>query len=159
MTPGVNAWILDYPADRAWDGAADAGEVPADHADRTAVAGHVVALPLRSTPHGAAHDAAAAAGRAMILRELTAQGVDHPELVTVPETGYLKGALLEALDGEGGFHHGFGSWLKGMTFASGFVRGEKRATTLPSRPTRNFSKFQRMSPSTPSASATGVSTS
>lgn len=43
-------------------------------------------------------DAAAAAGRAMILREITAQPVDHPELVTVPETGYLKGALLEALD-------------------------------------------------------------
>ena len=46
---------------QAWDGEAGAGEVPADHADRTAVAGHVVALPLRSTPHGAAHDAAAAA--------------------------------------------------------------------------------------------------
>lgn len=43
-------------------------------------------------------DAAAAAGRAMILREITGQPVDHPELVTVPETGYLKGALLEALD-------------------------------------------------------------
>ena len=41
---------------------------------------------------------AAAAGRAMILREITGQPVDHPELVTVPETGYLKGALLEALD-------------------------------------------------------------
>ena len=34
----------------------------------------------------------------MILREITGQPVDHPELVTVPETGYLKGALLEALD-------------------------------------------------------------
>jgi hypothetical protein len=24
-------------------------------------------------------------------------GADHPELLTVPETGYLKGALLRAL--------------------------------------------------------------
>ena len=41
--------------------------------------------------------------------------------------------------------------------ASGRTSGEKRAITLPSRPTRNFSKFQRMSPSTPSASAVLVS--
>ena len=37
--------------------------------------------------------------------------------------------------------------------ASGSTIGEKRAITLPSRPTRNFSKFQRMSPVWPSASA------
>ncbi|MGH7656299.1 MAG: class I SAM-dependent rRNA methyltransferase [Gemmatimonadaceae bacterium] len=43
-------------------------------------------------------DAAAAAGRRMILRTITAQPLDHPEVVTVPETGYLKGALLEAAD-------------------------------------------------------------
>jgi 23S rRNA (cytosine1962-C5)-methyltransferase len=43
-------------------------------------------------------DAAAGAGRRMILRTLTAQPLDHPEVVTVPETGYLKGALLEASD-------------------------------------------------------------
>ena len=43
-------------------------------------------------------DAGAASGRRLILRGLTAQPSDHPELVTVPETGYLKGALLEALD-------------------------------------------------------------
>jgi len=43
-------------------------------------------------------DAGAASGRRLILRGLTAQPLDHPELVTVPETGYLKGALLEALD-------------------------------------------------------------
>lgn len=43
-------------------------------------------------------DASAESGRRMILRAITAQPVDHPELVTVPETGYLKGALLEALD-------------------------------------------------------------
>lgn len=40
-------------------------------------------------------EAAAHSGRPMILRALTAQPADHPELLTVPETGYLKGALLE----------------------------------------------------------------
>ena len=40
--------------------------------------------------------AAADSGRRIILRELTGQAVDHPEVMTVPETGYLKGALLEA---------------------------------------------------------------
>ncbi len=43
-------------------------------------------------------DSAAAAGRRMILRALTAQPLDHPEVLTVPETGYLKGVLLEAAD-------------------------------------------------------------
>ncbi len=43
-------------------------------------------------------DAAAGAGRRLILRAVTAQPLDHPEVVTVPETGYLKGALLEASD-------------------------------------------------------------
>ena len=43
-------------------------------------------------------DAAAAAGRRMILRAITAQPLDHPEVITIPETGYLKGALLEAAD-------------------------------------------------------------
>ena len=43
-------------------------------------------------------DASAESGRRMILRAITAQPVDHPEVITVPETGYLKGALLEALD-------------------------------------------------------------
>lgn len=43
-------------------------------------------------------EAAAAAGRRMILRAFTAQPLDHPEVVTIPETGYLKGALLEAAD-------------------------------------------------------------
>jgi hypothetical protein len=32
----------------------------------------------------------------MVLREVLGQGVDHPELLTVPETGYLKGAVLTA---------------------------------------------------------------
>lgn len=43
-------------------------------------------------------DAAAESGRALVLRALTGQPPDHPELITAPETGYLKGALLEALD-------------------------------------------------------------
>jgi 23S rRNA (cytosine1962-C5)-methyltransferase len=42
--------------------------------------------------------AAADSGRRIVLRELRGQPVDHPELLTVPETGYLKGALLEAID-------------------------------------------------------------
>jgi 23S rRNA (cytosine1962-C5)-methyltransferase len=40
--------------------------------------------------------AAADAGRHVTLIALTAQPQDHPELLTVPETGYLKGALLRA---------------------------------------------------------------
>ena len=40
--------------------------------------------------------AAADSGRRIILRELTGQPLDHPEVLTIPETGYLKGALLEA---------------------------------------------------------------
>jgi 23S rRNA (cytosine1962-C5)-methyltransferase len=43
-------------------------------------------------------ESAAAAGRRMILRTITAQPLDHPEVITIPETGYLKGALLEAAD-------------------------------------------------------------
>jgi len=31
------------------------------------------------------------------LRELRGQPLDHPEILTIPETGYLKGALVEAL--------------------------------------------------------------
>jgi 23S rRNA (cytosine1962-C5)-methyltransferase len=42
-------------------------------------------------------DAAADSGRQVVLRAITAQPVDHPEVVTIPETGYLKGALLEVL--------------------------------------------------------------
>ena len=43
-------------------------------------------------------DAAADSGRRIVLREIRGQPLDHPELLTVPETGYIKGALLEALD-------------------------------------------------------------
>ena len=42
--------------------------------------------------------AAADSGRRIALRELRGQPLDHPELLTVPETGYIKGALVEALD-------------------------------------------------------------
>ncbi|MDP9143445.1 MAG: hypothetical protein M3N43_01900, partial [Actinomycetota bacterium] len=41
-------------------------------------------------------DAAADSGRQLTMRRILGQGVDHPELVTVPETGYLKGAVLVA---------------------------------------------------------------
>jgi 23S rRNA (cytosine1962-C5)-methyltransferase len=40
-------------------------------------------------------EAAADAGRRVILRALTGQPLDHPEVLTIPETGYLKGALIE----------------------------------------------------------------
>jgi 23S rRNA (cytosine1962-C5)-methyltransferase len=42
-------------------------------------------------------DAAADAGRPVVLEQVLGQPADHPELVTVPETGYLKGALLRAV--------------------------------------------------------------
>jgi 23S rRNA (cytosine1962-C5)-methyltransferase len=42
--------------------------------------------------------AAADSGRRVVLRELRGQPLDHPEVLTIPETGYIKSALLEALD-------------------------------------------------------------
>jgi len=42
-------------------------------------------------------EASADSGRRFALRAITGQPLDHPELITVPETGYLKGALLEAM--------------------------------------------------------------
>lgn len=42
--------------------------------------------------------AAADSGRRIALRDLRGQPLDHPEVLTIPETGYIKGALLEALD-------------------------------------------------------------
>ncbi len=41
--------------------------------------------------------AAAESGRNIAIRQITTQPLDHPILLTVPETGYLKGALLEAM--------------------------------------------------------------
>ena len=43
-------------------------------------------------------DAAADSGRRVVLRQIRTQGLDHPELVTMPESGYLKGALVEVMD-------------------------------------------------------------
>ena len=42
--------------------------------------------------------AAADSGRRLAIRELRGQPVDHPEILGIPETGYLKSALIEALD-------------------------------------------------------------
>ena len=42
----------------------------------------------------AAHDA----GRRLELAALTGASADHPEILNIPETGYLKGALLRAVD-------------------------------------------------------------
>lgn len=41
-------------------------------------------------------DAAADSGRRLRLETLLSQGADHPEIVTIPETGYLKAAVLRA---------------------------------------------------------------
>ena len=43
-------------------------------------------------------DAARDSGRRLELLALTGAGRDHPELLNVPETGYLKGMLLRAVD-------------------------------------------------------------
>ena len=40
--------------------------------------------------------AAGDSGRRLRVRRILGAGEDHPEILTVPETGYLKGALLEA---------------------------------------------------------------
>jgi 23S rRNA (cytosine1962-C5)-methyltransferase len=42
--------------------------------------------------------AAADSGRRIALREVIGQPLDHPEILTIPETGYIKGAILEAMD-------------------------------------------------------------
>jgi 23S rRNA (cytosine1962-C5)-methyltransferase len=41
-------------------------------------------------------EAAADSGRRMVLRRVLGQGEDHPEILTIPETSYLKGAVLQA---------------------------------------------------------------
>lgn len=40
--------------------------------------------------------AAEDSGRRLVLRRVLGQPSDHPEVLTIPETGYLKGALLQA---------------------------------------------------------------
>jgi 23S rRNA (cytosine1962-C5)-methyltransferase len=42
--------------------------------------------------------AAADSGRRLALRDVLGQGIDHPELLTVPETGYLKGAVVVGVE-------------------------------------------------------------
>jgi 23S rRNA (cytosine1962-C5)-methyltransferase len=42
--------------------------------------------------------AAADSGRRLQLLEIRGAAADHPEIVTIPETGYLKAALIRALD-------------------------------------------------------------
>jgi 23S rRNA (cytosine1962-C5)-methyltransferase len=42
--------------------------------------------------------AAADSGRRIALREIRGQPIDHPEILSIPETGYIKGALLQAVD-------------------------------------------------------------
>lgn len=39
-------------------------------------------------------EAAADSGRRVTLLQVLGQGIDHPEVLTIPETGYLKGAVL-----------------------------------------------------------------
>ncbi|HUR00769.1 MAG TPA: class I SAM-dependent rRNA methyltransferase, partial [Gemmatimonadaceae bacterium] len=42
--------------------------------------------------------AASDSGRRIAIRRLLGQPLDHPEILSIPETGYIKGAVLEALD-------------------------------------------------------------
>jgi len=42
--------------------------------------------------------AAADSGRRLELVRLVGAASDHPEIVNIPETGYLKGALVRAAD-------------------------------------------------------------
>jgi 23S rRNA (cytosine1962-C5)-methyltransferase len=43
-------------------------------------------------------EAAADSGRRLVLTHLLGQDRDHPEVLTIPETGYLKGAVLTRAD-------------------------------------------------------------
>jgi 23S rRNA (cytosine1962-C5)-methyltransferase len=42
-------------------------------------------------------EAAGDSGRRIVLERILGQGEDHPEVLTIPETGYLKGAVLRAV--------------------------------------------------------------
>ena len=53
---------------------------------------HVRRAEFEETIAAAARDS----GRTLRLVEQLSQGVDHPELIAIPETGYLKGLVLEA---------------------------------------------------------------
>ena len=41
-------------------------------------------------------EAAGDSGRRITLKLVLGQGEDHPEVLTIPETGYLKGAVVKA---------------------------------------------------------------
>lgn len=43
-------------------------------------------------------DAAGDSGRRLVLRQISGQPLDHPEILTIPETSYIKGALVQAID-------------------------------------------------------------
>ena len=42
-------------------------------------------------------EAAGDSGRRLVLERVLGQGEDHPEVLTIPETGYLKGAVIRAV--------------------------------------------------------------
>ena len=42
-------------------------------------------------------EAAGDSGRHLVLERVLGQGQDHPEVLTIPETGYLKGAVVKAV--------------------------------------------------------------
>jgi 23S rRNA (cytosine1962-C5)-methyltransferase len=42
-------------------------------------------------------EAAGDSGRRITLQQVLGQGEDHPEVLTIPETGYLKGAVVRAV--------------------------------------------------------------
>jgi 23S rRNA (cytosine1962-C5)-methyltransferase len=47
---------------------------------------------------GMLNEAAGDSGRRIILEQVLGQGEDHPVVLTIPETGYLKGAVLRAAE-------------------------------------------------------------
>jgi 23S rRNA (cytosine1962-C5)-methyltransferase len=47
---------------------------------------------------GMLHEAAGDSGRRIALERVLGQSEDHPVVLTIPETGYLKGAVLRAAD-------------------------------------------------------------
>ena len=53
---------------------------------------HVKRAEFLETISAAARDS----GRLLTVVELLGQGIDHPEVLTIPETGYLKGIVLRA---------------------------------------------------------------
>jgi 23S rRNA (cytosine1962-C5)-methyltransferase len=44
------------------------------------------------------NEAAGDSGRRMTLERVLGQGEDHPVVLTIPETGYLKGAVVRAME-------------------------------------------------------------